>query len=58
MVKRGVTIQLNAEAEGSQRTQQQVDHSLSYTMKKKKRFDKCRMSSFYHHTKKLQFKQA
>lgn len=36
---------------GSQRTQQRVDHSLSYTMKKKKRFDKCRMSSFYHHTK-------
>lgn len=36
MVKRGVTIQLNAEAEGSQRTQQRVDHSLSYTMKKKK----------------------
>ena len=37
MVKRGVTIQLNAEAEGSQRTQQRVDHSLSYTMKKKKK---------------------
>lgn len=52
MVKRGVTIQLNAEAEGSQRTQQRVDHSLSYTMKKKKRFDKCRMPSLYHHTQK------
>lgn len=48
---RGCHNTAKCEAEGSQRAQQRVDHSLSYTMKKKKRFDKCRMSSFYHHTK-------